>query len=232
MIGIIRNVLSFNPFLGTHLALLFQTIGLIFYILIPKDYLPKNSAAVRLYRLLKSFGLAIFFLFSIMFVDIAVMWLANAWTYADWRFQLPSVIIILVIGVEFLGYILLSRPRVVDLLYFAGSYALYAYYFHAYVSQFEVMSLYIEGKVMYIFGAIILVGIPVIYGRPDKSSNIHMENEKKVHAKSGSPWKRPLWDLEKYYHKIYQNWVIGLLWLLALLQSILTLNGYSLFFFF
>jgi len=158
----------------------------------------------------------------------------GSWTYNDWKFQLPSVIIILIIGIEFELLTLFPKGNLIDILYFIISTLVIVLFIHWWVPMEPVMGPGLETYLPIILGALVLAYIlkdGIKYGVQKKnlrvkglSENIPENNINQI----GKNWLN-LWDAAEKFEKFF-NFKFNLIcWVIATLQSLLILNGFSLF---
>jgi hypothetical protein len=206
---------ALNPFVGIQIAALLQTL-LLAGLILGLDQVKPNGSLGK--SLLQGLGSGFYTIFGLLFLDIAVLWLAGAWTYADWRFQLPSVILILVLGLFYLIKTEFAHGRIINFIVVALISLILGLFLHWWVPRFEVMGLILEqflGLMVGIFLVVlILLNVMIIVLEQRGSQNFMVKRH---------------WDIEPALKKIYTRKIHIILWLLSVMQAMLTFLGYSLF---
>lgn len=154
--------LAINPFLGVAIAAVLQTSVLIGYILNVPDRFHRAQVAEKsrtriLWSFLEDAGAGIFVLFGVVFLYISILWCAGAWTYADWRYQLPSVILQGVIGVLYLLRTLRSKQHRWRLVFAAFTAASLVILLQGVISTLAIMGPLLETYLPVLLGALLCV---------------------------------------------------------------------------
>ena len=231
MISLIRT-LTLNPFIGAQLAALFQTLLLVMVIIFNKDYrFPKKDKTENMdakvapkfhtfvMKYLQLTGEAFLAIFGVLFLDISLFWLFGSWSYVDWRFQLPSVIITLFIGLQYYFVILFRKGNIADILFSIICPLALAFFLHWWVPAIPVMALRIEDGIAILIGSLFLlyIGFHIIQDLIFKLSKSKRRSE------------RYFWDIRSQLNKIFNRKLTSIIWILACIQGMLLFNGYSLF---
>jgi hypothetical protein len=205
----------FNPMFLIHLCALMQTGLMVFLILFPDDYAPKVKTRKIPFQIIKGIGLGGLIVFGIIFVDTAVLWLLGSWSMADWRFQLPSVVILLFLGLAYIITPLFKRGSIFDIVYCGVAITSILTFLHWWVPGDDVMSLRLEGGLPILLG--ILVGLYALIYLLKKQPSI------------GTPEKEisSLWDIKNQLDHIFNRTTYLIFWLLAVVQSMLAFFGFS-----
>jgi len=208
------RTLALNPFVGIQIAALPQTLLLVGLIL-GLDMLKSQKSPII--WILQGLAAGLYTIFGLLFLDIGLLWLAGAWTYADWRFQLPSVVLILILGFYYLVRSMFAHGRVVNIAFVICVSVVVGLFLHWWVPQFEVMGVPLESYLVIIIAAFVIaiIALNIIL-------NVLARRE------SNSILVRSLWDIETPLRKVYRPTVHVILWGLAVSQGILTYLGYSL----
>lgn len=204
---------TFNPFIGLQIAMFMLMPFLILLIFTQVAYFKKENSNPSyfshiIFRLIGGIYFGLLVVISIMLLDIALFWIMGAWTYADWRFQLPNVILIVLIALNFLGWSIFRKFTVLDLIYLFIVIIVIELFFHVIIPSIVVMSIVIEDWLAIVLILLILSYIPVNLLKFSNKLVIKVEctiNQKRIFS--------PKFNF--------------ILWILATIQSILTLSGYS-----
>ena len=107
------DTLTMNPFIGIQIAAIMQTIYMVF--LAYSHFIGTNQLNLKrerenpiiilikfVYLMLNIIFRALFGLLSVLLVDFSAGWLLGAWDYTDWKYQLPSAILSLIIGIQYI----------------------------------------------------------------------------------------------------------------------------------
>ena len=117
-------IFTFLPLVTLLFAAIFQMAMVIGFVLAPDDYTTDKRGKNAAYNIFMQLGFGTFFLFGVFFIDTAVFWLLGQYTYADWMFELPAVILLLIVGVQYLVGAWLVNPTKFDLIFFGISIVL------------------------------------------------------------------------------------------------------------
>jgi hypothetical protein len=152
------------PYLISVVTPILQILLLIRYIWWPSapdpsdnDYLWKNV----LYQLFRGIFRYLYFFVGVLLLDISIFWLLGQWTYADWRFQLPSVILGLLVGGNYCIRILFEKPKVPVLLFALAIIAGQLYFYHWYLPSFELFRPHLSELTWLLIGGL---AISLLYG--------------------------------------------------------------------
>ena len=208
--------LTLNPLIFVQFAAVAQTAIMAIIVAAPKDAKPLSRQAAATLDFFKVFGYCAASVFAVLFVDTGIAWLAGAWGYADWKYQLPSALLLVVVGVEYLVAGLLKRGSWVSVAYIAGIAATLLLFLHGWVPSFVVMGPTLEGVLPVILGALVGAGALVAGIEAGRLGRLH---ERK--------W-RGTWDVSPVVDRIFNKWTNLVIWILAVAQGILIFSGYSL----
>ena len=211
------NTFSFNPMFLIHICALLQTIYLGFLILIPDKFTPAGKTKDVIYKVFKGLGLGTIVVFGIIYVDTALLWLFGTWSMADWQFQLPSVIILLYLGLGYIMVSLFSRGNVLDIVFCGAATTSVLVFLHWWVPIDAVMGARLEGGLPILIG--VLVGVYVLISLFKKTNG-----QKKEKIEKGS---NPLWDIRTQARYVFNRKIHLIFWILAVVQSMLAFYGYS-----
>jgi len=214
-----KMTFAFNPMVIIHICAIIQTGLLVCFILIPENFTPKEKKKGMVLEFIMSLGSGALVIFGILFVDTALLWLFGNWSMTDWRFQLPSVIIILFLGLEYIIFTLFRRGNLLDILFCGIAVATIVVFLHWWVPLDALMGSKLKKDLPMIigvlFGVYMLISVIKITIKQKKS---RAEEEIKY-----------LWDIRKQLRYVYNRKINILFWLLAVVQSMLMFYGYSIF---
>jgi hypothetical protein len=216
------HTFAFNPFIGMIIAVFSHIPFLIVLIFTQVPYFHKESKLPLptpnlLFRLLTGLFFGLFIVLSLLLFDIGLSWIFGAWTYADWRFQLPSVILILLIATNFIGWIVFRKFSVFDLLYVVIASIVLIIFLHIAVPSNPVMGITLEAMIIPVLLVLIVSYIP-----------LYLIKTKKISINSFKDLVKTVeFDIRKKI--LFSPLVNFLVWILATAQTLLILTGYSLF---
>jgi len=206
------KIFTFSPYLTLFFATLFQLIIVIGFILAPKNYAPTTKIKRIEYNVFMQLGFGLYFLFGVFFIDTAIFWLIGQWTWADWMFQLPAVILLLIIGVQYLIGAWLINPTKFDLIYFGFSIPLMLFLIH-FMTGYIITNLRLALGI--VLGVIILM---VLFYTVVKS---------KMTLSERTPPKYK-WNYTKQYQKIFNRKYNVILYVFLTAESFCKILGTSL----
>ncbi len=218
------RTLTLNPFIVLDLVAVSQTIVVLVLLFVPKGYRPTGERAKQIYQFVRHFFHGLAGLGGILFLDIAIMWLAGSWTQTDWAFQLPGVLLLLIIGMEYLFMGLLRDGFLPDLLYGIATALTFVLFLHWWIPQDPVMSEKLEGYLPVVLGIVFGGYIVVALWKTLWSVSQRGDDENPVKGE-----KLVVFDLRTPLERIFNRPLNIVLWILATIQSILSFSGYSLF---
>ena len=223
------GTLSFNPFVGIQIAAILQTLIVAFYIFVKKDPEQRNPLNIKPYvkSFLKQLVSGIYCFGGIFLFDIAFMWIIGGWGWQDWRYQLPSVILLLFMGIEYIWVSMFSEKfNWINLIYVIAVFITYEVIMRWYVPAIEVMSL----RLSIVFLPLVLVSIGVYWlisiARLVYSIVIDRRDEKIENTEVER--RSEFWQLNPIEKKIFSRWLNIVVWILSVIQAMLVFNGYSL----
>lgn len=205
------------PYLPGMLAFLLLTFVLITYVWTPNG-IPEKLQTNPIFRALKSMIYIFYFGFGVIFMDTVGVWTSGVFGFADWRYQLTSIIFCLIIGLQFLFGTWLARPRKITLIYGIIIAMVVPYYIHYYIPNQErlrtaTMGLFV---ILAIFIAIAWAGglIEELSWRK-KAAAIDRANTY-------------LWDFSSRLKQIFSRKVNLILWIIMLIDTAFKFYGGSL----
>ncbi len=216
-------ILALNPFLGAAIAAVLQTGVLVGYILNVPDRFHRAQGAERartkfLWHFLEDFGAGIFLLFGVVLLDISILWCLGAWTYADWRYQLPSVILLGVLGVQYLLRPLRIKHHRWRFLFTGITVAILVIFLHGIISGLAIMGVLLETYLPVLLGALVVAALVI--------GLVHAILGRK---RSGQDSKEVISNVIPMIARIFTPAVNIILWVLVVGQCIFVFLGYSWF---
>ncbi len=216
-------ILALNPFLGVAIATILQTSVLVGYIFNVPDRFNRAQVAEKsrtrfLWHFLEDFGAGIFLLFGVLLLDIAILWGLGAWTYADWRFQLPSVILLAVLGVQYILRPLRIKHHRWRFLFTGITVAILVIFLHCIISGLAIMGVLLETYLPVLLGALVVAALVI--------GLVHAVLGRK---RSGQDSKEVISNVTPRIARIFTPPVNIILWVLAVGQCIFVFLGYSWF---
>lgn len=210
---------ALNPFIGIILAALSQTLLMLALVVTPVKYRPQNEYAAPFWRFFKGIFSGLYTMLGILFLDIAFWWSINAWDYAEWRFQLPSVLLLFYIGLEYVFVAMFREGSITNTIYFIASLVSIEVYLHWYIPSFDVRGPVFESTLPVLLGMLVgIYGFIAILREIINSLIAERDTEK---AK---------WNLDQFSAKIFNRKISAVVWGLAVVQCILVFSGLSLFY--
>lgn len=218
------RTLSINPYIGIELAMILQTALLIHLVLREKGFEYKIKLFESINIFWKEFFSGLYIIFGFLFIDIAVWWLIGSWTWMDWRIQLPSVILILIIGVEYVYLAAFQKRDWARIGLFVVTAIVLSLFIHWWVPIDPVMVNRMKDGIYYAIGVLLLITFliattrSIIFLKSPRTSKVSDEN---------SEMSETIQDQGLDNKKVILfNAVI---WVFAFIQAILFFSGYSLF---
>jgi hypothetical protein len=210
------STLTMNPLIVVQFCAVAQTAIMAILVAVPKDSKPPSKRAATTLEFFERFGYCALGVLAVLFLDTGIAWLVGAWGYADWRYQIPSAILLVVTGVEYVIAGLLKRGSWISLAYLAGSAVTMLLFLHWYAAADVVMGPKLEGGLPIVIGA--LVGAGVLVAGVETARTTRLEGRK----------GRLSWDISPVMDRVFNRWTNLVIWVLAVVQGILLFSGYSL----
>ena len=219
-------IFGFNPFIGLQASALFITMYVVAFVLGVHEWWPSLIKASNKVISLSALGVeaAIWGLYGflgIFCLDIALTWTIGAWTYADWRFHLPTVILLWAIGGFFMRRTYFARFRWSEMAVFGGLFMGYFIFVHFIVAREPIMgNVLIPRLPILLGGCVILSGLTHLISmiqetRVPPTSRFHPWIQSRGSALEGKP------------SRILTVFTLGA-WLLITIQAMLFYSGNSL----
>jgi hypothetical protein len=205
----------FPPWLGMSLALVIHLVFVVRQVWSPEDVTSSQPIVDGAIYLLRSLGRTTYIFIALLCIDSAFTWFAGGWGFALWRYHFPQVLVALVIGVELLWIIIFARPTVKRYLFLAGMALGYVVAFRVIVPLFDnLIAAMVTAMAVLVFGGFALAALTQVF----------------VKVEPGDvPTALQKVDGEALFHKIFSPIVLVVILAVAMIQTFLTLYGYSLF---
>ncbi len=211
------NTFAFNPMFLIHICAFIQTVYMVFLILLPNNFTPETKTKKGVFKIFIGLGEGSSIVFGIIFIDTAILWLFGNWSMADWRFQLPSVIVLLFLGLAYVIVPLFSRGNLLDMIFCGAAVTGVLVFLHWWIPSIAVMGPKMEVGfpiiVSVLIGAYVLV---FMFKKPHQQKVETKENETEF-----------FWDIQKELRYVFNRKVHFIFWILAVVQSMLAFYGYS-----
>ncbi|MBD3185437.1 hypothetical protein GF325_01305 [Candidatus Bathyarchaeota archaeon] len=215
------GTLTLNPMVGIHILALAQTVFTAIYLVVPANAKPVKKKRQRTLDFFRYFGLGTLSVFGILFMDIGLSWLAGNWTMTDWRFQLPNVILLVFLGMQYILIVLLHGGTILDVAFISVVSGIMIVFLHVIIPSEVVMGELLED------GLVFLLAIPAgIYAVISLVKVLLIDPRRLDQGESRGSWLS--WDASEKLKKIYTRWLTVIFWVLTTFQSMLAFYGYSL----
>lgn len=172
----------------------------------------------------------LFVIICLITLDTAFLWTLQTWIWSDWPFQLPTIILLFVFGIQFVLRLCVYRRSIIDIISFIISAAIFEYILRIYIVQFEVMGPYLEKALIIVFPTIIALTFIfriISFAGMKFSSNNKKNNRSLVHEIFKMRGNDA--EMNRLMKHKFNIWFNSVLWALIVLQMMLNFNGYSLF---
>ncbi|MHA1700294.1 MAG: hypothetical protein ACTSWN_15735 [Promethearchaeota archaeon] len=219
------KTLTINPMIGIFIAAITQTVFLTVTLIssLQKEKIKRfKPHQKKVFDFFQFFGIGTMYNFGFLFVDIGGSWLLGNWSMSDWQFQFPSVILLILIGLEYVLILFMHKSSILDVIFGAISAITTIIFIHWWVpSHGAVMGEPLKKYFPLIIG--VLIGIYVFIGL-FKALILEKkdQNRKEKHKKLPITWN----NTEKL-KKIFNIKVNLILWALVVIQNMLILHGLS-----
>ncbi|MGV9200367.1 MAG: hypothetical protein ACOC44_00615 [Promethearchaeia archaeon] len=212
---------TFAPYLMLYFAAIIQTFIMVSFIVAPQNYEAKNEVVKIVHGFFMHFGFTFMFLFGAVFLDTALAWLFGQWVYADWRFQLPAVIFLLLLGIQYVVGSLFINPRISTFIYSICAIVAILLGIHVYIPSINLRT-----SVVDFLGLLILLQIIylVMWG-----INTYLDSKERFSWKQKN---RALWDISEQFQSIFSRRLNIIIWIIVMVEVWLKLFGSSIFIWF
>jgi len=209
------NTFSFNPMVLIHICALVQTVFVAFQLILPDEFSPEDKSSGLIVNIIKGLGWGTLIVLGLIFLDSALLWLFGNWSMADWLFQLPSVIILLYLGLAYIIVPLFSKGNLLDIIFCGAAVTTVLVFLHWWIPSHAVMGPVLEGGLPILIGVLIGAYVPVFL----------LKNKQKEEGIKN--WRKNFWDIRKQLHQGFSRTLHFIFWVLAVVQSMLAFYGYS-----
>jgi hypothetical protein len=197
-----------------YFAAIIQTFIVVSFVVAPQNYKAENKIVKIIHSFFMHFGFTFMFLFGIIFLDTALAWIFGQWVYADWRFQLPAVLFILVLGIQFVIGSMFINPRISTLLYSIVAIIVILIGIHVYIPSMNLRASVVD-FLMWLF---ILQGIYLAIWAINTVLDEKTDWEEK---------NKELWDISPQFQRVFNRGVNLVIWIVMLVEVWLKLFGSS-----
>ncbi len=208
--------LTMNPLIVIQFCAVAQTAIMAILVSVSKQEKTPSKRAATLFEFFERFGYSALGVLAVLFLDTGIAWLLGAWGYADWRYQLPSAVLLVVTGIEYVFAGLLKRGSWISIAYIAGIAATMLLFLHWWAARDVVMGPKLEGGLPIVIGALVGAGLLV--------AGIETARTTRQEGRKG----RLSWDISPVMDRVFNRWANLVIWVLAVAQGILLFCGYSL----
>jgi hypothetical protein len=211
MLNPVPNIVIITPYVSLFIGAVFHLLLFLIRLVIPEEFKPENQIIRFIFRFIQSIFMGIYGALSLICIYASVTWIGGALGYVDIWYHIPSVILGLIIGVEyFLGVFLAKGSRsllVIGLLAIGGI----CYLFIFYVPPFDRLSGASLGVAYVVGGIIVLI---ILWSILDEL----------IGQKLNYP---PLWTYNSDFYK-KKMWIVDLiLWILIIIELLFKIIGTS-----
>lgn len=213
---------TFNPMVMMFVMSLVHTGVVATMVALPPGFVPGKPAAVPGYRLARQWGLGVLALAGIILADAGTGWFWGGWSLADWRFQGPSVALLILVGIIYIAAFL-REASILDVAFVASAAGAYAVIVHWWVALEVMMADRLASGVI---GWLVIAGLA--------AGAIAAAKVRVLRAGGGDSRRRlellagRAWDRTATVNRVFSRKAIVMTWALATLQAILAFNGFSL----
>ncbi|MFO8018083.1 MAG: hypothetical protein R6U96_05565 [Promethearchaeia archaeon] len=212
---------TFAPYLMLYFAAIIQTFVMISFIVAPQNYKAQNKFVRIVHSFFMHFGFTFMFLFGVVFLDTALAWLFGQWMYADWRYQLPAVLFILFLGIQYVIGSMFINPRISTLIYSICAILVILLGIHIYIPSMDLWTSVVNFLRILILLQIIYL---LIWG-----INTYLDSRERLSWKEKN---KKLWDISPKFHEIFSRGLNIIIWIIMMVEVWLKLFGSSLFIWF
>ena len=207
---------SVSPYIGAIIGLLGHTLLLLYSIWFKKFEENTKIIEHKVWKYLKGVFYIFYMFLGILMVDLAVFWLLGQWTYADWRYQLPSVLISLVFGIQYLWGTLIRSLDRYKLLIFSYLLIFTLILLHWYLPANMPIKKSFDIIWLPIFSCIVIYTLIALFGQ--RYPSIYRYNKE-------------ILEIKNLYEKIFTEKVNWVCFFIALFEVWAKFKGSSIFIF-
>lgn len=205
---------SLTPYIGVIMGLLGHFLLLLYSIWLKKYEAEPKIVESKLWKFFKGIIQILYMFLSILMIDLSIFWLFGQWIYDDWQYQLPSVLISLIFGLQYLwGTVFrsMSRYKLIIFGYLAISTIIII---HWYIPQNMPVKQSFEAISFPILSALMLYSLFALIG---------LKYPKLYH------FEKKLAEFSKSYDKIFTETYNYICFFIALFEVWAKFRGISLF---
>ncbi len=190
------------------------------FIIYPEGFTHAEKNVRKAFNLWKYLGSGVLSVLGIFLIDMGIMWFFSGWGLADWRVQLPNVLLILYTGIQYVVVGLYRKGNVLDMIYAPVVLLVLALFVHVIVPAQPVMAAF-ESDVPVVLGSLmgsyIVIAILKAFVLDEKEQKARDTNIRPVY----------LWNIGKPLRRVFNRKVNIVVWIVAVVQSMLLFCGYS-----
>lgn len=205
------NIFTISPYIAGIGIAIFHTFILLGKIWSSDRNNSSKIAGDRQFNFIQELFRQLFFLFGVIFINISVFWLAGQWSYVDWPFQLPNVILGIFVGIQYIIKSQFLKPKKIDVIFAI----LFAIFIFISINLLIIGPSNLQDDLVLI---LILNNVVII---------VFIFIRKQLEAKGRTG--EYLWDITDKYKKIFNTPVIIITWIIASINVMLNFSGASIF---
>lgn len=205
------DIVIITPYIVLFIGAVFHLLLVLIRLIIPEEFLPVNKIIRIIYRFIQSIFIGIYGILGIICLYTSITWIGGVIGFSDIWYHIPSVILGIIIGIEYFGVAYLikgSRTLMgIGIIAVASVIYLFVYYIPPLdrISQAAIVASYVLGSVIVL--TVIWTILEELMG--DKSNF------------------KPLWSLKPNVYKKY-IWPIDLIiWIAVIIELLFKMIGSS-----
>lgn len=205
------DIFTISPYITGLGVAIFHTFILLAKIWKPKEESNQISLRKSQFNFVQEFLGLLFFLFGVIFLNSSIFWLSSQWTYVDWPFQLPNVILGIFAGIQYIIKSLFLKPKKIDLIF---AVIFFGFIFCS-INLFIIGPSNLEEDLVVVLIVNVSIIIVFILIRKDLETKRKLGNN--------------LWDISDKFYKIFNTKVVLITWIIASINVMLNFNSASIF---
>ena len=204
----------FTPVFMGFFAAIFQTLLVITFIY-ESDYNGNKKWKNIAFDGAMHFGFGVFFMFGIVFFETAIFWLIGQSSWLDWQYSLFTIIILLILGFEYIVGTMLTKPGFLEIFFCVFSSVVVLVLLHVNAPYSPSLRTSVTEIIYFMLGMVgiylILWGLQVFRTKePSWNQN-----------------NRELWNFNAKFRWIFNRKVNFALYVITMLNALLNLFGSS-----
>jgi hypothetical protein len=206
------NTFSFAPYLIPIIGAVLHALIIVSYVWFSEEYTPDNRKKEILFSGFRFVFYSIYLFIGIILLHTSIMYISGQWIYADYAYQLPSVILGIIIGIEYVIGTLFLKPKKKTLILGIVSILTFIIMIHGYFAYTPRLKASF-GDLIWVWVGCVVIGI--------LGGIKNYKSDKEV--------QKPLWDITPSFKKIYSRKINCIIWVIAVIETVLKFFGSSLF---